>query len=80
MILLEKKILRLQRKSNAIFKLFQKMIDKLIKHNTILNEICLKADEERQYQLEIMLSSQNLIEENNRQIRKLNSFIGKEEN
>lgn len=76
---MEKKILRLQKRSNAIFKLFQKMIDKLTKHNEKLLAIYADARIEMERQQEIMKSADVLILENEKQIKKLEQLIGKED-
>lgn len=77
---MDKKILRLQRKSNAIFKLFQKMIDRLLKHNEKLNQIMAEVEEELAKQNKIMDDALLLKTYNMSQISKLQSLIGKEDN
>lgn len=77
---MNKKILRIQRKSNKIIALFVKMIEKLVKQNDRLTEIIMKAQDEIEEQMNIQQEAEKVMIENNKQINKLESFIGKEDN
>jgi F0F1-type ATP synthase membrane subunit b/b' len=86
--ILEKKILKIQKKTNKVFALFQKMINRLEKYNAKIEKMLAKSssllEEKRQELLELEAEVNSHLEHgfttidaNIEQIKNLKKFIGK---
>lgn len=87
---MEKKILKLQKKTNKVFALFQKMISKLEKYNAKIEKMLIKShsklEEKKQELLELeaevnvhLTHGYSVIDANIQQIQNLKKLIGKED-
>lgn len=85
---MEKQILKIQKKTNKVFALFQKMISRLEKYNAKIEKMLKKSvdelEEKRKEVLEIEEKVNNhlehgytVIDANIEQIKNLKKFIGK---
>jgi hypothetical protein len=87
---MEKKILKIQKKTNKVFALFQKMINRLEKYNAKIEKMLTKSqsllEEKRQEYIELeaevnghLEHGYSTIDANIKQIKNLKQFIGKVE-
>lgn len=76
MIILEKKLLSLQKKAGKIFAIFEKMIAKLVGHNESLQQIIDDARKEIEKHQALVDAASQAIGANQEQIKKIETFIG----
>jgi hypothetical protein len=75
---MENKLIKFDIKRKKIFKLFYKMIEKLIKQNEQLEKIKIEAEDKTIKYNQISIGAAEIISENNNEIKKLKQFVGED--